>query len=160
MAKRQFYSVDQLLDGAQQAILRHGPDATLQQISQQSGAPTGSIYYRFESRDELLGELWLRAIDRWHRYLLAAIETQSQPRAALLAAARAVITYSRQYPDEALAMTLCHQNELAANGPVRLRDRAAVINDFVYAKVQTLGSQVVPTADSQQVIAAVIQIPH
>jgi AcrR family transcriptional regulator len=52
----------QILDAAERLIARHGPSgATIGAIAQAVGAPTGSIYHRFDSRDVLLAEVWLRA---------------------------------------------------------------------------------------------------
>lgn len=43
-----------MLDGARGAVLAHGLHASLTQVSTQIAAPTGSIYYRFPSRDHLM----------------------------------------------------------------------------------------------------------
>src|SRR5258707_15261175 len=52
----------QILDAAERLIARHGPSgATIGAIARAVRAPTGSIYHRFDSRDVLLAEVWLRA---------------------------------------------------------------------------------------------------
>jgi len=160
VARRQVFSVDQLLDGAQRAVALHGREVTLQQISEQCGAPMGSIYYRFASRDELLGELWLRAIGRWHQYLVRLIDDTPEPRAALLAVASAIPEYCRRFPDEAMAMTLWRQPDLATAGPVSLRARAAVVNDHIYTRIMALAGEVVPGAEFEQVVVVVMQLSY
>jgi len=160
VARRQVFSLDQLLDGAQRAVAQNGRDATLAQIGQACGAPMGSIYYRFASRDELTGELWLRAIGRWHRYLSQMMKDAPQPRAALLAVASAIPDYCRQYPDEAMAMTLWRQPDLATAGPAKLRARAAVVNDDIMGQIFALASEVVPKAGFEQVVAVVMQLSY
>src|SRR5882724_1847597 len=55
----------QILDAAERLIARHGPSgATIGAIAQAVGAPTGSIYHRFDSRDVLLAEVWLLLLHR------------------------------------------------------------------------------------------------
>src|SRR5262245_51476516 len=52
----------QPLAAASRLIAANGPDrATIGAIAGAVGAPTGSIYHRFASRDVLLGKVWLRA---------------------------------------------------------------------------------------------------
>lgn len=50
-----------ILDAASTLVARGGPGAaTIGAIGHAIGAPSGSIYHRFGSRDELLGRLWLQ----------------------------------------------------------------------------------------------------
>ncbi|MFC5396804.1 TetR/AcrR family transcriptional regulator [Bosea vestrisii] len=81
------YDEGQILGAAAKLVAANGPGAaTMTAIGAALGAPNGSIYHRFRSRDELLGRLWLskaRAFqDSW-----AAGLTQAEPLAAGLEAA-------------------------------------------------------------------------
>ncbi len=54
----------QILESARGLVAMHGPAAaTMSAIARSVRAPTGSIYHRFDSRDVLLGEVWLRAAE-------------------------------------------------------------------------------------------------
>jgi AcrR family transcriptional regulator len=54
----------QILESARSLVAMHGPAAaTMSAIARRVRAPTGSIYHRFDSRDVLLGEVWLRAAE-------------------------------------------------------------------------------------------------
>lgn len=58
------YSRDQIVDAAFGIVAENGPtSASIAGIGKKVGAPTGSIYHRFSSRDVLLGEVWLRAAE-------------------------------------------------------------------------------------------------
>src|SRR5262249_57005410 len=58
------FDESQILDSARGLVAMHGPAAaTMSAIARRTRAPTGSIYHRFESRDVLLGEVWLRAAE-------------------------------------------------------------------------------------------------
>ncbi len=68
-------------------VASRGPNAaTITAIGHAIGAPSGSIYHRFQTRDELLGRLWLNKAaffqDRWKAAL-----NKPDPKEAGLAAA-------------------------------------------------------------------------
>jgi AcrR family transcriptional regulator len=69
---------------AQALSMEHGPAAvTVGSVSQHLGAPTGSFYHRFASRDVLLAELWLTNILAFQQGFVAAIEAGDWLSAAL-----------------------------------------------------------------------------
>jgi AcrR family transcriptional regulator len=64
-----------MLDVARDLLLEGGAHgATVEAISRASGAPTGSIYHRFGSRDELVTRLWMRAVRRSQAAFLEALD--------------------------------------------------------------------------------------
>lgn len=112
-----------ILDGAAQAVAKHGHATTISHIAAAVGAPTGSIYHRFPSREYLLIRLWIRAIKRFHVGLLAADNVAD--------AVRHIPQYCREHPLEASAMTLYRQSTLAHTAPADLRDEVLHINDAI-----------------------------
>jgi AcrR family transcriptional regulator len=61
-----------------------GPAAvTVDSVIERLGAPKGSFYYRFASRDALLGELWLDTVLAYQEGFVAAIEAGDGLAAAL-----------------------------------------------------------------------------
>jgi len=51
------------LAAARTLIAERGLEAlTVDSVAERIGAPKGSFYYRFDSRDALLGELWLTTV--------------------------------------------------------------------------------------------------
>src|SRR5258708_13840268 len=72
------------LAAARKLAIEHGPAAvTVGSVTQQLGAPTGSFYHRFASRDVLLGELWLTTVLEFQEGFVAAIEAGDGLAAAL-----------------------------------------------------------------------------
>lgn len=58
------FSREQIVDAAFGIVAEKGPTgASISGIGKAVGAPTGSIYHRFSSRDVLLGEVWLKAAE-------------------------------------------------------------------------------------------------
>jgi AcrR family transcriptional regulator len=93
------------LDAARAIACERGPAAvTVDSITQYLKAPKGSFYYRFTSRDTLLGELWLQTVLAYQEGFVAAIEARDGLAAALhtpawvrlhLDDARLLLLYSR-----------------------------------------------------------------
>ncbi|MGI8552143.1 MAG: TetR family transcriptional regulator [Dehalococcoidia bacterium] len=76
MARSAHYDQERILDAALQTASRTGPRAaSIAALAAAIGAPTGSIYHRFRSRDLLMAELWLRTVERFQAGFLAALAT-------------------------------------------------------------------------------------
>ena len=137
MARPARFSDDDILDGAAHALSVSGPRATIADVARSIGGPTGSIYHRFPSRDDVFARLWLRSIGRFHVGLLAAYDLDD-PHEAVRAAARHIPAFCRAHPEEARSMLLFRQSALAAEGPLGVRDDAAHINDDIDAAMDGL----------------------
>ena len=88
MPRPTLHSTNAILDSARKLLLEQGAgSATIEAIAGASGAPTGSIYHRFGSRDAMLARLWIRAVRRSQENFLAACAAED-PRAARSLAAR------------------------------------------------------------------------
>jgi AcrR family transcriptional regulator len=93
------------LAAARELIAERGLEAvTVDSVAERVGAPKGSFYYRFASRDALLGELWLKTVLAYQEGFVAAIEAGDGLKAALhtpawarrnLDGARLLMLYSR-----------------------------------------------------------------
>src|ERR1700734_2025675 len=83
MGRAHFEHAD-FLEAARKLAIEHGPAAvTVGSVTQQLGAPTGSFYHRFASRDVLLAELWLATVLEFQEGFVAAIEAGDGLAAAL-----------------------------------------------------------------------------
>lgn len=150
MSRPAKFTRDDLLDAAAQAAAEHWRDATIAHVAQRLGAPVGSIYHRFGSRDELFASLWLRSIERFHDVLLAAA-ANPHPQEAALGMAACIPRFCREHPADAIAMTLYRQQDLAQRGPESLRERVAHVNDRVLAEVMRLVERRYGAADPHRV---------
>jgi AcrR family transcriptional regulator len=93
------------LTAARELIAERGPAAvSVDAVAERLRAPKGSFYYRFASRDALLGELWLKTVLAYQEGFVAAIEAGDGLGAALhtprwarrrLDDARLLMLYSR-----------------------------------------------------------------
>ena len=103
---------------ARALIVERGPQAvTVDSVAERIGAPKGSFYYRFASRDALLGELWLETVLAYQRGFVTAIEMGDGLRAALHTPA-----WARRHLDDArLLMLYSRQDFVQGEWPVPLK---------------------------------------
>lgn len=150
MARPAKFTSEDLLDAAGEAAVAHWRDTTVAHVAERIGAPVGSIYHRFGSRDELFVTLWLRAVRRFQAGLL---EEMALPQAheAALAAALHIPRFCREHPTDAVAMTLYRQDELARVAPDALRDDVIHVNDEVTAATAGLARRRFGSADERNV---------
>jgi AcrR family transcriptional regulator len=95
------HDVDRLLDAAAQiAAAEGGAGVSAAAVARAAGAPSGSLYHRFENRAFLLAELWLRTVSRFQAGVVKALAGED-PVEACVAAARHVVAWSRENPREA-----------------------------------------------------------
>jgi AcrR family transcriptional regulator len=129
------FTADGILDAAAQEILDGSAraDVTIGAIARRLGAPSGSIYHRFASREELLVRLWLRSVSRFHQHYLAAGD-DPDPQRALLRMAVCVATFTRDHPSDAVAMTLFRQSRLIQDAPESCRAQVEHINVGVHRR--------------------------
>lgn len=102
---RALFDTADFLAAARALACDQGPAAvTIDSITQRLNAPKGSFYYRFASRDALLGDLWLATVLAYQDGFVAAIDAGDGLAAALhtpawarlhLDDARLLLLYSR-----------------------------------------------------------------
>lgn len=130
------FSDDDVLDAARACVAEVGHAATVADVADRLGGPVGSIYHRFDSRDELLIRLWLRSVARFQAGLFAIADESAEagdPHRTLVELALHVPRYCRDHPDEARALTLYRQSRLLADCPESQRQEVATVNDRLAA---------------------------
>jgi AcrR family transcriptional regulator len=138
MARPQLHPSETMLDAARELLLEQGAgSATVEAIANVSGAPTGSIYHRFGSRDELLARLWLRAVYRSQASFLAALEKED-PREAALAAAMSIIDFCEAEPGDARLLASFRREDLIRRTDDEIVDELEAVNKPVERAVVSL----------------------
>ena len=112
MTRLALHPRDDVLDATRKLILERGiQSATVDAIASESGAPIGSLYHRFRSRNALLAELWIRAVVRSQSAFLAALQ-QIDPTQAAVDAALSIFDFVRQHPDDARLLAAFRREDL------------------------------------------------
>ncbi|WP_196717497.1 TetR/AcrR family transcriptional regulator [Actinomyces trachealis] len=162
MARPEKFSVDAILDAAARVVLTRGTSATIAEIAHEAGAPIGSVYHRFASREVLLVSLWLRCVRDFQQGFVAACHTEPATDAVVAAALHPPL-YCREHPAQARAMTLYRHAELVRTAPEVLRAESSAINDEVNAVSQELARRRYEAADAPRITllhAATRQCPY
>jgi AcrR family transcriptional regulator len=153
-----------MLDAARDLLIEGGSaSATVEAIADVSGAPTGSIYHRFGSRDGLLTRLWIRAVYRSQASFLAALENED-PHAAALAAADSILKFCEEEPADARLLVSFRREDLIRTAPSgQLADELEELNRPVEAAVVALARRLYgrPTrAALNRTLLAVFDLPY
>ena len=121
MGQAKFSQTD-FLAAAQAIAAAEGPAAaTIASITARLGAPTGSFYHRFASRNVVLGELWLRAVRDFQEGIGAALDAGDG-----LAAALHTPAWVRGHLDNARLLLMYDRKDFVqGEWPEELRERVA-----------------------------------
>ncbi len=122
------HSPERMLETTREVVAALGPaGASVQKIAERLGAPTGSIYHRFRSRDALLGEVWLQTTADFQRQVRTLLDGDD-PVSAGLEAALYVPRWVREEPAAGSIVVMYRSDEfLSAKWPAALRRRAAAL---------------------------------
>jgi len=146
---------DLIIDAASAVVAKRGPTgASISRIARAAGAPTGSIYHRFSSRDVLLGEVWLSAAISFQQGfidLLNANGGEPQIDDLALYLPRRV----RVHPIEARVLLL-HRREdfLDDKWPAILKIQAEKLGDQLLATQRSFYQKMFGRADAQTLAIA------
>ena len=146
------FAEDQILAAASHLIATHGPSrATIGAIARAVGAPTGSIYHRFDSRDVLLAEVWLRAAAAFQAAFFERL-SGSPPQEAGLAAALYMAQRVREHPHEARLLLLHRREDFVDRGwPATMRRRAEQLRRQVERELRAFSRRLCGRQDGRTV---------
>lgn len=136
MARRALYSRDEILDAAVHAGASHAHAATVAHVTATLGAPSGSIYHRFPSRDALFVAAWVRCVRQFQATFMS-LEVED-PVEAMVETALLIPRFCRSHPDEARMLTLFRYADLVADPPPGLEGDLDGLNDPVVAHLSGL----------------------
>jgi AcrR family transcriptional regulator len=112
MTRHALHFKDDILDATRTMVLERGVrSATVDAIADRSGAPVGSLYHHFGSRDRLLGALWVRAVRRSQNEFLTALR-QRDPEQAAVAGAISINRFVREHPADARLLAAFRREDL------------------------------------------------
>ena len=118
------FSYDAFVDAALQIVAERGPAAvTVAAIAGEVGAPVGSVYHRFLSRDILLAEAWLKVVSSFQAGFLQTLEKGGGLDAALYTPC-----WVRSHPAEARILLLYRRDELVSGEwPADLKEKTRAL---------------------------------
>ncbi|WP_445149675.1 helix-turn-helix domain-containing protein [Baekduia sp. Peel2402] len=169
MARPPMHDSDGILDAARALLLDGGPRAaSVAAIAKASGAPVGTLYHRFGTRDELLAAVWLRAVARFADGYLAAGDNADDaaddaPAQTAAAMAAAVVAFARAAPQDTQLLLGGGLADLLDAPPTEaMLARQAAINAPLDAAIRALARRRYGRADRRhvdRVRLAVVDLP-
>ncbi|HET6664799.1 MAG TPA: helix-turn-helix domain-containing protein [Acidimicrobiales bacterium] len=135
MGRTAIYDEDTILEAATAHIAAHGGRASVAALARSIGAPSGSIYHRFASRDALIAAVWLRALRSFQGDFLAALDHPDVDQAAL-AAARHVPEWCAESLDQAMVLHRYRIEDLVATWPAELAPDRDTLNAELFASLR------------------------
>jgi AcrR family transcriptional regulator len=152
MPRPELHREQVIMDAARAVILERGArGATIGAIASASGAPTGSIYHRFGSVDELLARLWMRSMRRVQDEMLS---TDGPVGAAL-----AVYDFCVREREEALLLSSFRVADFAdATLPHELRAELDHLNDTIDPMIDALAKRL--RCERDRVLLAIRDLPY
>lgn len=163
MARPPVFTDEQLLDAALALLAAGGPGAaTIAAISGATGAPVGSIYHRFASRELLMARVWMRTISAFQRGFVQALADEDPERAALRAIEH-VLGWAREHPAEMRVLVLHRREELAARWPEKLGGELAALRGDLEAALSRHARARYGSEDENavaQVTFALVDVPY
>jgi AcrR family transcriptional regulator len=154
---------DTILDVARELVLDGGARAaTVAAIARLSGAPKGSIYYRFASLDDLLAAVWIRAVRRSQAAFIEAAQ-DPEPMAAAIKAALAIHDFAEQNPADARLLASMRRADLIQKiDDRRLRRELERVNAPLGAAIEGLARRLfgrATRANLERTVCAVVDLP-
>ncbi|MFN3625649.1 MAG: TetR/AcrR family transcriptional regulator [Hyphomicrobium sp.] len=114
---------------------------TVDALNAATGLSMGSIYHRFGSREGLLAETWLNAVERFQAQFLDALAAGTLD--AGLKAALVTPRFCRSNPNEAMLLACCRQAEFLGEAtPAVLRARIAAANNTASGAVRRFAKSI------------------
>lgn len=130
MGRQARFAAETFLSAAKAIAAAAGPAAvTVATVVARAKAPTGSFYHRFPSRDALLAELWLSAMQSFQRGFVALADLDDGPRAAVY-----TLDWARADAELASLVLLYSRTEiLGAQPPAKLKESERALSRQVEA---------------------------
>lgn len=158
MPRPLLHDPDDVLDAVRDLLVEGGPRAAgIRAIAERSGAPSGSLYHRFGSRNELVARAWLRAVRKFQAGYLAALE--SSPADAV----RWAVSFALEQPVEAQLLLRFERHELLDAQPAAdLAAELATVNEPLQQVIRRLARRVFGTASAavvERTTYAVVDLP-
>jgi len=164
MAPPRKHHSDRILDAARTLALTDGPRAaSVAAIADASGAPAGTLYHRFGSRDGILRAAWLRALKRFQARWVAAAR-DADPLEAGVAMAVSVVAFARAHPDDARLLLTLRPEDLLDTGPDAVfRERRSAMNAPLEAQLRRVARALHGRTDARTLDAvarATVDLPY
>jgi AcrR family transcriptional regulator len=149
MGRKAIFERRDMTGAALRLVADRGPQAvTVAALAREVGAPTGSIYHRYRSREQLLAELWMDVVEGFQDGFAANLAVANDVESAV-EAARFMASWTREHPLEArLLMLHRRQDFVTGEWPPELADRSAALEPQLGSALRAFAQRAFGCADA------------
>jgi len=141
-----------MIGAALRLVADRGPQAvTVAALAKEVGAPTGSIYHRYRSREQLLAELWMDVVENFQQGFVAKL-AQAHDVDGAVATARHMVDWVRDHALESRLLLLHRRQDFVVDNdhwPVELADRAAALEPQLGGALRAFGERAFKRTDAE-----------
>lgn len=148
MGRNAKFSREDILVAGLDLAAAGGPAAvTMAAVADAVRAPMGSIYHRFESREVLLAELWLVAVENFQACFIAQLDRAETAKAAVEIGVE-TLQWTREHLREARLLSVHGRQDFVAGAwPRALARRAAALEPQLSRALRAFAKRVLGSAD-------------
>ncbi|MCF3941194.1 TetR/AcrR family transcriptional regulator [Gordonia tangerina] len=163
MGRKPQFSADEILDAALELVVEGGPAvATASAVARRVGAPSGSVYHRFASRDELMARLWLRSIAQYQEGIVTALSLDDVTEAAQATVAHC-FDWTAAHPGESALLLQYDKQDLLRSWPDTLAAELRTHNHHTREVVRAYARRRFGSSDAEvmdRVTFALVDLPY
>lgn len=134
-------------------VADRGPQAvTVAALADEIGAPTGSIYHRYRSREQLLAELWMDVVESFQDGFVAQLARASTV-VEVADVGRFMVCWVREHPLEARLLLLHRRQDFLSGDqwPSELATRAAALEPQLGSALRACAERLYGRADADAI---------
>ncbi len=129
---------------------------TMAGIAERIGAPVGSVYHRFASREILLAELWVELIESFQSGFIKVLESGNGQKAALY-----TLKWIRKHPNQARVFLLYRREQLiTGNWPEGVKDRVEKLMEDLNESLKVYTQQLFGKASQKNLARVAFCLIH
>ena len=150
MGRKALFERTDMTGAALRLVADRGPQAfTVAALAREVGAPTGSIYHRYRSREQLLAELWMEVVEGFQAGFVASL-ARANDVAGALATARFMVAWAREHPLESRLLLLHRRQDfMSGDWPAALAERATALEPQLGAALRAFGDRAFGRTDAE-----------
>jgi AcrR family transcriptional regulator len=126
------FTPDAILNAAAEIVAARGAGATtMGEIAAKLGAPSGSLYHRFQTKDELLGRLWLQKATFFQNAFARTLDEVDPRKAAVEAALSLPRTVRADFAGARIMLLHRREDFMSGGWPKPMQEEAARLGQQV-----------------------------
>lgn len=113
MGRSQQFQIEDIQKGLCELLRRFGfGNFSMQLVAKELNIPIGSLYYRYESKNDMIADLWLNVIESFQNEFFDVLLSDSEPRESGLSAALFVAEWMEREPEYAYLLGFVRKMDL------------------------------------------------